>query len=51
MQENMYGADCAISDPFIADTDEDGILDEDPFPRDPWIEYILLFQMTMERLI
>ena len=41
-EEDMYGADCAVSDPFIADTDEDGILDgEDPFPRDPWAEYIL----------
>ncbi len=41
-EEGMYGADCSVSDPFIADTDEDGILDgEDPFPRDPWAEYIL----------
>ena len=41
-EEGMYGVDCAISDPFIADTDEDGIPDgEDPFPRDPWAEYIL----------
>ena len=41
-EEGMYGADCAISDPFLADTDEDGIPDgEDPFPRDPWAEYIL----------
>ena len=40
--ELNYGADCAKSSITKPDTDEDGILDpEDPFPRDPWPEYIL----------
>jgi hypothetical protein len=41
-EETQYGEDCAISNPNIADSDEDGISDnEDPYPRDPWPEFIL----------
>ena len=41
-EEINYGSDCAKSAYDNPDTDEDGILDsEDPFPRDPWAEYIL----------
>ena len=41
-EESMYGEDCAKSRYDLPDTDEDGILDgEDPFPRDPWPEFIL----------
>ncbi|MFH2008539.1 MAG: VCBS repeat-containing protein [bacterium] len=41
-EEVIYGADCVISDPYNADTDGDGILDpDDPYPRDPFPEYIL----------
>jgi hypothetical protein len=41
-EEEVYGVDCAISNPLAADTDLDGIDDnDDPFPRDPFPEYIL----------
>ena len=41
-EESMYGLDCGVSDPNDSDTDDDGILDdEDPYPRDPWPEFIL----------
>ncbi|MDY0004547.1 MAG: hypothetical protein RBU30_24840, partial [Polyangia bacterium] len=41
-EELVYGADCAISNPYLADSDEDGIADnEDPYPLDPFPEYIL----------
>ena len=41
-EEGEYGEDCAISNPHMADTDGDGIGDnEDPYPRDPWPEFIL----------
>ena len=41
-EEEVYGTDCAISDPEMADTDLDGINDnDDPFPRDPYPEYVL----------
>ncbi len=41
-EELIYGEDCAISDPTLADTDEDGVGDnEDPYPRDPHPEYVL----------
>ena len=40
--EGVYGSDCRISSPELADTDGDGILDpDDPFPRDPWPEFVL----------
>ena len=41
-EEMSYGSDCAKSSHENPDTDDDGILDpSDPFPRDPWPEYIL----------
>ncbi len=41
-EETVLGADCTISDPEVPDTDNDGVLDpEDPFPRDPFTEFIL----------
>ena len=41
-EEEIYGADCAVSDPYAADSDGDGIDDNsDPYPRDPFPEYIL----------
>jgi hypothetical protein len=41
-EEDVYGSDCVISSPTSADTDGDGIEDpEDPYPRDPFAEYIL----------
>jgi hypothetical protein len=41
-EELSYGADCAISDPLVADTDLDGIADNDDlYPRDPYPEYLL----------
>ncbi|MBU1536400.1 VCBS repeat-containing protein [Myxococcota bacterium] len=41
-EEESYGADCVISNPYKSDTDGDGILDgNDPYPRDPFPEYIL----------
>jgi len=33
----VYGVDCAVSDPFSADTDLDGVPDPlDLYPRDPF---------------
>jgi hypothetical protein len=41
-EEEVYGADCVKSDPTLVDTDGDGIDDPaDPYPRDPFAEYIL----------
>ena len=41
-EENEFGADCLMSNPLLADSDDDGIDDsQDPYPRDPWPEYIL----------
>jgi len=41
-EEAVYGEDCGISDPWLADTDDDGIDDNaDPYPRDPWPDFIL----------
>ncbi|MBW2255431.1 MAG: VCBS repeat-containing protein [Deltaproteobacteria bacterium] len=41
-EELSYGDDCAQSNPLRADTDFDGVDDnDDPYPRDPWPEYIL----------
>ncbi len=41
-EESIYGSDCAISNPTDPDTDDDLINDnEDPYPRDPWPEFIL----------
>ena len=41
-EETVYGSDCGVSNPNDADTDNDGINDaEDPYPRDPWPEFIL----------
>ncbi len=41
-EESAYGSDCMMSNPNLADTDGDGVADPaDPFPRDPWPEYIL----------
>jgi hypothetical protein len=42
-EEEQYGADCSVSDPDDADTDGDEVNDGlDPYPRDPWREYLLL---------
>ncbi len=41
-EEAANGVDCAISDPELADSDEDGVDDnQDPYPLDPYPEYIL----------
>ncbi|MDP6933669.1 MAG: hypothetical protein QGG40_12175, partial [Myxococcota bacterium] len=41
-EEEIYGEDCAISSPIEADSDGDGVEDpDDPYPRDPWPEYML----------
>jgi hypothetical protein len=41
-EESTWGSDCSTSDPFKADTDQDGIEDGlDPYPMDPFAEYIL----------
>jgi hypothetical protein len=41
-EELVYGLDCGRSDPYKADSDDDGVLDPaDPYPLDPWKEYIL----------
>jgi hypothetical protein len=41
-EEEVYGFDCGKSDPYKADSDDDGVADpDDPYPLDPWAEYIL----------
>lgn len=41
-EELVYGEDCGVSNPYQADSDLDGIDDiDDPYPRDPWREFIL----------
>jgi hypothetical protein len=41
-EELIYGEDCGISSPNLADSDGDGIDDpDDAFPRDPFPEFIL----------
>lgn len=41
-EEQEFGVDCLVSSHLSPDTDEDGILDsQDPFPLDPWPEFIL----------
>ncbi|MFO8072372.1 MAG: FG-GAP-like repeat-containing protein, partial [Polyangia bacterium] len=41
-EELSYGDDCALSDPFLEDGDEDGIVDgEDPYPLDPFAEFVV----------
>jgi hypothetical protein len=41
-EEATWGEDCSTSDPFTADSDQDGVLDGlDPYPLDPFAEYIL----------
>jgi len=41
-EELVIGADCAVSDPNLADTDADGFSDnEDLYPLDPFPEYVL----------
>jgi hypothetical protein len=41
-EEAVYGLDCAVSDPEDADTDDDGVGDnQDPYPRDEFHEFLL----------
>ncbi len=43
VEEVIYGEDCRISDPLLADTDFDGIDDlHDPYPRDAFPEFVLV---------
>jgi hypothetical protein len=43
VEELIYGDDCRISDPLVADTDFDGIDDlYDPYPRDAFPEFVLV---------
>jgi len=40
--ELAFGDDCVTSDPLVADTDGDEILDDaDPYPRDPFPEFLI----------
>lgn len=41
-EEEVFGEDCMISDPTLADTDRDEIPDgEDPYPRDRFTEFLV----------
>ena len=43
MMERTNATHLVISDPFLADTDGDGVTDPlDPYPRDPWPEYMVV---------
>ena len=42
IEEREYGADCMLSNPIQYDTDGDDVPDaEDPYPRDPFPEFML----------
>jgi hypothetical protein len=42
-EEMSFGKDCSITDPFAADTDQDGVIDSsDAYPNDPFPAFILV---------